>query len=177
MKKIGDDSSKKKPSSEDQLRAFFDENYPELVRIARRFTRDTDSARDLVQDAALKALQAIHRFEGDKIAHWMRRIMRNAWYDAYRKRCGDSDRRRTGRDALNALYLRPTDVPDNAELALSLSEVLALLDTLSRRDRSVILSVTQGTSYAETAKIHRMPLGTVKSSVTRIRGKLAAAAL
>ena len=52
---------------------------PRLHRAARRFLRNDEDARDVVQEAFLSAFRAIKRFEGgSRLSTWLYRIMVNA---------------------------------------------------------------------------------------------------
>jgi RNA polymerase sigma-70 factor (ECF subfamily) len=70
-----------------KLKAGDDAAYEELVRrhggrmlaVARRFVRDDETARDVVQDAFLSAFRAIRGFDGHaQISTWLHRIVVNA---------------------------------------------------------------------------------------------------
>jgi RNA polymerase sigma-70 factor (ECF subfamily) len=52
---------------------------PRMLRVARRFLRDEEDARDAVQDAFISAFKSIDRFEaGSSISTWLHRIVINA---------------------------------------------------------------------------------------------------
>jgi RNA polymerase sigma-70 factor, ECF subfamily len=49
-----------------------------LLAVARRFTRNEDDARDVVQSAYLSAFRALHDFKGDaQLSTWLHRIVVN----------------------------------------------------------------------------------------------------
>ena len=55
------------------------EQAPRLLRVARRFLRDEEDARDAVQDAFVSAFKSLDRFEaGSSISTWLHRIVINA---------------------------------------------------------------------------------------------------
>jgi RNA polymerase sigma-70 factor (ECF subfamily) len=50
-----------------------------MLAVARRFVRDEDAARDVVQDACLSAFRGIRRFDGHaQLSTWLHRIVVNA---------------------------------------------------------------------------------------------------
>jgi RNA polymerase sigma-70 factor, ECF subfamily len=70
-----------------RLKAGDDDAFAEVVRtlggrmlaVARRFMKDDDAARDVVQDAFLSAFRAIHQFDGQaQLSTWLHRIVVNA---------------------------------------------------------------------------------------------------
>jgi len=70
-----------------RLKAGDDDAFAEVVRtlggrmlaVARRFMKDDDAARDVVQDAFLSAFRGIHAFDGQaQLSTWLHRIVVNA---------------------------------------------------------------------------------------------------
>lgn len=70
-----------------RLKAGDEDAFAEVVRtlggrmlsVARRFMKDEDAARDVVQDAFLSAFRAIQGFDGDaQLSTWLHRIVVNA---------------------------------------------------------------------------------------------------
>src|SRR5689334_8699909 len=70
-----------------RLKAGDDDAFAEVVRtlggrmlaVARRFMKDDDAARDVVQDAFLSAFRGIHNFDGQaQLSTWLHRIVVNA---------------------------------------------------------------------------------------------------
>ena len=62
--------------------------YPELMRIAYRLVEkknDEVDAPDLVQNALLRALEKQNLFKGGNQTGWVITIMKNIYYDEYRK--------------------------------------------------------------------------------------------
>ena len=62
--------------------------YPELMRIAKRLVEkknDEVDAADLVQNALLRALEKQNLFKGGNQTGWVITIMKNIYYDEYRK--------------------------------------------------------------------------------------------
>jgi RNA polymerase sigma-70 factor (ECF subfamily) len=141
---------------------------PRLVAFARTIVGDGELARDLVQEAAARALAA-QRVPDAPPAYraWLFRIVRNAAVDELR------DRR-------TALELpQPSDAADpwrfdDARIAkITVEQGLA---TLVPEHREVIALVDiAGFSYAEAAEVIAIPIGTVMSRISRARLALLAA--
>ena len=128
---------------------------------------DGDLARDLVQEAAARALAA-RRVPGDRPAYraWMFRILRNAALDHLR------------RNQVRAAAQPPPEVDlwryDDANIAkITVEQGLASLEA-SQRETIALIDIA-GFSYAEAAEMLRIPIGTVMSRISRARSCLLAA--
>jgi RNA polymerase sigma-70 factor (ECF subfamily) len=133
-----------------------------------------EDAQDCAQEAMLRAFRAFGSFRQDaSFSTWITRIAMNVCTDALRKR----------RDAVSLDALREEqgfDVPDAAPTAYArleeherlrlLREGLSLLPADMRE--MIVLRDVQGKSYEEIGEILDVPLGTVKSRVSRAREKL-----
>jgi RNA polymerase sigma-70 factor (ECF subfamily) len=139
---------------------------PRLRGAALFMTRSASDADDLLQQTALRALNAQHQFTlGTNIRAWLYRIMRNEFID--------STRQTKGRTALDDI---PEDLlagKGNQEDKIVAREVVAAMKTLSPVLLEVMLLVPgRGLSYQEAAEIQGCSVGTIKSRVSRARAKL-----
>jgi len=146
--------------------------------VAYRILGDRDAATDAAQDAFLSAFKAIGKFRGGSFKAWILRIVTNACYDQLRLK----QRRPTASlDAL--LVVEPTPIqfltdpgesPEEYALRQELSRVIQVgIGTLPPEQRvALVLSDVQGLSYQEIAETTGVSLGTVKSRLSRARGKL-----
>jgi len=139
---------------------------PRLYAYARTMLGDTDAARDLVQEAATRALSA-RRVPNDAPAYraWMFRIVRNASLDEIRRM------RRTIADETTTINLWAFD---DAHIAkITVEQGLAVLAPVHRE--IICLIDIAGFSYGEAAELLQVPVGTIMSRVMRARGALLAA--
>jgi RNA polymerase sigma-70 factor (ECF subfamily) len=82
--------------------------YVDVYALARRLTRDPDDARDVVQDAYLRAYRSIGRFRGDaQFSTWMYRITAN---------CASTYRDKRSRQRHEELVPERDDVDERPEL-------------------------------------------------------------
>jgi RNA polymerase sigma-70 factor, ECF subfamily len=145
---------------------------PSLRRFAFSFTRDWAEADDLTQEALLKAFRSLSKFEGrSQISTWLYVIVRSAGHDLYR-----SNRRREQLVGTEDVGDQATLEP-NAEEQLAMhadsQELWAAIKQLEPEFRiALVLFEIEGLSYEEIAAIERVPIGTIRSRLSRARASL-----
>ena len=152
-----------------------------LRRGARRLTRNDADAEDLLQDTLLHAYAGFRTFtSGSNVQAWLFRILHNRWISTHRYK-----QRRPVEVPVDGLTER--ELAHNAERASSAprsaeaealdsfpdTDIKAALDALPEGFRlAVYYTDIQGFTYAQTAAIMKVPLGTVMSRVARARERL-----
>jgi RNA polymerase sigma-70 factor (ECF subfamily) len=140
---------------------------PRLRRYARVLTRDVNRADDLVQSCLTRAVAKQHLWQyGTNLRAWLFTIMHNQHVN---------DVRRSVRDGNNVeLDKAPTmTVQSNAIPVLQLRDLERAIAKLPHEQRQVVLLVgLEGMAYEEVAKILRVPVGTVRSRLSRGRDLL-----
>jgi RNA polymerase sigma-70 factor, ECF subfamily len=144
-----------------------------LYRTALRLTGQDASARDLVQEAVLKAYRSFSRFvPGSNFRAWIFRILTNTFINDYRRRA-------SAPQPLDMADIDPSD-PSEVEFATT-ADLDRLTDALGDEARRAIeklppdfrlvflLSTFEGFSYREIAEIAGIPIGTVMSRLFRAR--------
>lgn len=147
--------------------------------LAYRMLGDADAAADVAQETFISAYRSLGRFRDGSFGAWILRIATNACYDALRSR------KRRPTISINQLVAADADAPprefedpgpdlDQQMMTRELSaEIQQGLLTLPEDQRVVlIMSDIQGFSYEEIAVATDSQLGTVKSRLSRARGKL-----
>jgi RNA polymerase sigma-70 factor, ECF subfamily len=139
-----------------------------LRAFAISLTGNIDQADDLVQEALVRGLSNLHRFEaGTNIQAWLFTILRNQFHTAYRKR------RREVEDPDGSMAGKLCSAPEQ-DGHLDLEDLKAALARLPFEQREALLLVSaEGFSYEEAARICGTGLGTIKSRVNRARTHLA----
>jgi RNA polymerase sigma-70 factor (ECF subfamily) len=149
-------------------------HYDRIHAVCRRIAGTNRDADDACQEALIKIVRNLPRFDGrSSFGTWAYRIATNASLDELRKR----DRR----PALHAVdeHDRPEVVDTSAQRHTdSLPDQLLLDDALDRLPDdlrlAVVLRDVADLDYAEIATTLDVPVGTVKSRISRGRAALAA---
>jgi len=145
--------------------------------VAYRLLSNTESAADAVQESFIKAYRALESFRGGSFKSWLMRIVTNTCYDLLRAQ----KRRRT--DSLDDLpvdeeyatqLIDRRESPDQFVERQELSELIeAALQSLPEDQRTaMILCDIQGYTYEEIAEMTGVAMGTVKSRISRARGRV-----
>ena len=151
------------------VRTALERHEAPLVRYAARITGDAESARDVVQEAFLRAFRALPGFKGQaKFSSWLYRITLNLCRDWVRR-----ERR--------APFVPTPEGVDVADMASpESSQVESIEDLVARRDLSqhvaramlrlpeeqrsaVLLKEYHGLTFQEIADLLGCPLSTVKT--------------
>jgi RNA polymerase sigma-70 factor (ECF subfamily) len=143
-----------------------------LSRGSRRLARNAADAEDLLQDTLLHAYAGFRSFqEGSNLRAWLFRILYNRWVSTHRARQSRPSEvladELTERDvASRSAEAEVLDVlPDN-----DIKVAFAALPPGFRE--AVYYADIEGYTYAETAAILGVPLGTVMSRASRGRQRL-----
>ncbi len=153
-----------------------------VYQFALSLTRDSAAAEDLVQETFLNAFRSFDRFEiGTNCKAWLFRICKNSFIDGYREQ-----KRRPVHQAVETAepgaFDRPRDIRafeklgiDQEELFLDLfgDEVNKFLAELPPDFRqAMLLCDLEGLAYEEIAEVLGIPIGTVRSRISRARSFL-----
>ncbi len=136
---------------------------PKLFGFARVMLGEVEAARDLVQEAAAKALAAAHvPSEAAAYRAWMFRVVRNAAIDEIRRRRQPDPELHGSADLWrfhDACIAKITVQQGLTMLGAEHREIISLIDIA-------------GFSYADAAAMLGIPAGTVMSRVARAREAL-----
>lgn len=132
--------------------------------LAFQYLRNKEDARDVVQEAFIKAFQNLGKFQLDKeFCAWLLTIVRNLSIDLLRRR------RKISGEGLSDTMSDPGSRQMTERKVLQ-KEIWEALDRLSPSHREIIfLKDYQGHSYQEIAGIVGIPLGTVMSRLHHAR--------
>jgi RNA polymerase sigma-70 factor (ECF subfamily) len=151
-----------------EFHRLIEEQVPPLRRYARALTRNAERADDLVQDTLERALAKQHLWQpGTHLRAWLFTLMHNQNVNSVRR----SMREGTAVDIeqLSSALVATTDPTASRQLF----ELECALGQLRVEQREAILLVgLEGLPYEEAAAILGVPIGTVRSRLSRGRDSL-----
>ena len=147
-----------------------------IIQLIYRYVHDPDEARDVAQEAFIKAYKAIDRFRGDSAFYtWIYRIAINTAKNhlvasSRRPPKGDIDAQ-DAEQYEGAMGLKEYATPERLLLKDEIQASIAkAIDELPDDLRTaIILRELEGLSYEEIAQTMECPIGTVRSRIFRAR--------
>ena len=147
-----------------------------IIQLIYRYVHDPDEARDVAQEAFIKAYKAIDRFRGDSAFYtWIYRIAINTAKNhlvASGRRPPKSDIDAQDAEQYDgAMGLKEYATPERLLLKDEIQASIAkAIDELPDDLRTaIILRELEGLSYEEIAQTMDCPIGTVRSRIFRAR--------
>ena len=155
-----------------------------LYRNAMRLTGNANDAEDLVQDTYLRAYRFFHQYHpGTNAKAWLFRIMNTVFLNDYRKKSRQGDQ--LSYDELEDFYLynrlnaetlsneqsfNTSNPEDIIVERLGIEEIEAAIRKLPVEFRdTVALATLEDLSYQEISDVLHIPIGTVRSRLSRGR--------
>ena len=140
---------------------------PRLRRYARALTRDVTRADDLVQSCLTRAVAKQHLWQyGTDLRAWLFTILHNQYVNDVRRSVREAD-------TIELSEAPQLTVQSNAIASLELRDLETALGKLQPEQREVILLVgLEGMAYEEVAAVLEIPVGTVRSRLSRGRDQL-----
>lgn len=147
-----------------------EEQMPRLRRYARALTRDANRADDLVQDSLLRAIRKQHLFQPDTdLRAWLFTILHNQHVNDVRRALREGTHVPV-EDLASHLAERPSQ-----GAVLDLRDLDRAMGRISAEQRQVLLLIgLEGFAYEDVAAILDIPVGTVRSRLSRAREMLRA---
>jgi RNA polymerase sigma-70 factor (ECF subfamily) len=141
---------------------------PRLRRYARALARDVAAADDLVQDCLARALGKLHLWQdGTDLRAWLFTILHNQYVNQVRRSVREGAA--VGLSETEPLLTR---APHQGK-RLELRDLERAIRKLPEEQRAVILLVgLEGMRYEEVAEVLGVPVGTVRSRLSRGRDAL-----
>jgi RNA polymerase sigma-70 factor (ECF subfamily) len=149
-----------------QIAQLLEPQMPGLRRYARTLTRDPSGAEDLVQSCLVRALAKEHLWEpGTDLRAWLFTILHNQHVNEVRRLIREG------------LVVSVEDVHlaalPTVGASLELGDVEQAIAALPEEQREVILLAgREGMRYEEIAETLGVPVGTVRSRLSRARARL-----
>lgn len=139
-----------------------------LHRFAYKLTQNTHDAEDLLQATLLRAIEKKHLFnEGTNLFSWTSKMMYNLFVSGYRRKV----KYETQYDPES--FIEREQVESSQEVKSELNTVSEAIDRLSEDHRNILMMIcVNGYAYEDVSKKLRIPLGTVRSRLSRARAGL-----
>lgn len=149
-----------------QLRSLLEDEIPHLRRYARALVHDAEEADDLVQACLERALQKAHQWDPERrLRPWLFRIQHNLFVSWIRRR----ERERNYRERSLPVH----SIEAGQEAGVAVGELMDALRRLPYEQSAPLLMVTlEGLSYQEVSDVLSVPVGTVRSRLSRGREAL-----
>lgn len=157
-----------------------DQNREALYRFAFGMLRNGADAEDALQDTCVRIATLAQQADGQAVANpraWAFRVLRNVCIDRIRQRTRSAQARQDPQFGSQVHALGGSGIDAEASLiaADTLGHVTAAMNDLPPDEAQTLsLVVAEGLSYAETAYITGVPVGTVRSRLHRARNLLRA---
>ena len=158
-----------------QFEKLVSPHFNNLYKLAYRLTGQRDNAEDLVQDLLLKIYPRLEEIQGiDKLAAWLSRVLYRLFIDQYRQQQRSPINLMSDEDVIYDTHASnmagPADVA-NAELTQEL--INSALEQLNE-DRRILIMLhdVEGYNLQEINDMTGIPVGTIKSRLSRARNKL-----
>jgi RNA polymerase sigma factor (sigma-70 family) len=146
-----------------------------LLRFVQRYLRNAEDAEDVVQTTFMEAVRCADRFSGmSKPSTWLFGIALNLARNKVRRNCQDKF------DSVDELFMEQiVDTHADPAMLYELREIAgkveALLSELPSPIRATFEAVLDGeATYEEAAADLHIPVGTVRSRVSRVRAAVRA---
>jgi RNA polymerase sigma-70 factor (ECF subfamily) len=139
-----------------------------LQKFAMRLTKNNSDAEDLLQSTCLRALEKADFFEdGTNLFSWTSKIMFNLFVSGYRRKA-KFETQFDPEIYLDKQYVMPTQ-----EITAELANVRRAMMNLNANHRKILVMIcVKGMTYEEVSKILKIPVGTVRSRLSRARSNL-----
>ncbi len=153
---------------------------PRVRRYARAFAASEADADDLAQEALVKVYKSLRSFRFQAaFTTWLYALVRNVFIDSARSRGG---RERAVEEPFGPEHARALPAAETPDVSLAQQEERrrvwrALREVPTEFRSALVLFDLEGHTYDEVAEIEGVPVGTVKSRLSRGRAALREALL
>lgn len=143
---------------------------PKLRKFASKLTRNASESDDLVQSTLLRALEKADYFEtGTDLFKWTSKVMYNIFVTEYRRKTKFESQYDP------ESYIENRAVEPDQQVKLEVKAVSKAMEQMSAEHKEILVMVcVKGMQYQEVADMLEIPVGTVRSRLSRARNQLIA---
>jgi RNA polymerase sigma-70 factor (ECF subfamily) len=144
--------------------------YGRMLPVCMRYAKDSELAKDLLQDAFIKVFSKIKSYDGvGSLEGWIRRIMVNNAIDEFRKKKNDFFLM----ESIENFSETEEEEDDEKEVKLKASQVIEALQELTPAYRAVFnMFVFEEMTHAQIAEKVGISVGTSKSNLSKAKRNL-----
>lgn len=149
----------------ERFRSLYDDNARQVRRICANYTYSSWLAEESSQETWIKVFNKLHTIR-EKPAHWISRVARNTAISY-----GIKDHAQDFTNDVDADTLESNDTPERAMTEERQHKVFVrALNSVSRDTANILLlSARDGLSYTVIADLTGLPIGTVRSRISRAK--------
>ena len=140
-----------------------------VYNLALRMTGNPSDADDVYQEVFIRVHRFLSSYRGDGLKAWLRRITVNVFCTQIRKQQREQPQEEVGLE-LVTLDGEPGTILEEREMGEKLAVALDSLGSVMRA--AMILRGVENLSYQEIADLLEIPVGTVRSRLSRARVRL-----
>lgn len=139
-----------------------------LQKFAYKLTRNQADGEDLLQSTLLRAIEKKHLFqEGTNLFSWTSKIMYNMFVSNYRRKVKFESQYDP------ESYIEKESIEANQNIQMEFKDVDRAMEELSNEHKEILIMVcVKGMQYSEVAAELDVPVGTVRSRLSRARDNL-----
>lgn len=143
---------------------------PKLRKFASKLTRSTAQAEDLLQSTLLRALEKSDYFEsGTDLFKWTSKVMYNIFVTDYRRKVKFESQYDP------EFHIENRAVAPDQHIKMEVKAMSEAMNRMSPEHREILILVcVKGLQYQEVAESLHIPVGTVRSRLSRARNQLIA---
>ena len=158
-----------------QFEKLVSPHFNNLYKLAYRLTGQRDNAEDLVQDLLLKIYPRLEEIQGiDKLAAWLSRVLYRLFIDQYRQQQRSPINFMSDENVIYDTHASNIAGPSDVASAELIQELInSALEQLNE-DRRILIMLhdVEGYNLQEINDMTGIPVGTIKSRLSRARNKL-----
>lgn len=153
---------------DDEVAWLIAQEIPRLRRYAAALTHDRDAVDDLVQDCLERAIRKRHQWRRhSSVRNWLYRILYTIYLNQKPRR--DRTRRQVPLEGMAV----PPSIAASQELHTACRDIADAMQMLPPDQRAaIVLTALEGLSYDEAARVMDIPIGTLRSRLSRGREQL-----
>lgn len=140
-----------------------------MLTVALRLTHNRELARDLIQDAVLKALENENNYTDKNLDGWFYRILHSIFINDYHQQVRTNTIIDPSADLYNVDDIYSNDSPESD---CNVEQINSAINQLPKDLKAPFSMRKDGYKYIEIVKTLKRPMGTIKNQIFKARQDL-----